>query len=304
MKYRIAVSVLSLMTAYVLCGCGKLFPPHTQKTTPLICSTKASAGGKETVVARVNDVVITLGDLSQEIQLFNSLVPESRPERKIITPEQKTDFLKRELLRRILLYQEALRRGLDKTEQMQYALERARQELMAVDLAQQETAQVEVAPTEIEDYYNKFKEELREPEERHIREIAVPTEIEAKDVLIELLKGADFATLAKERSRASSAAKGGDLGFLTKGKMFSQFDVVAFAENLEVGQYSNIFNGPDGYYIISLEAKRGGKQRSLSELWDDIKRTLLFVKQRQRLEELIGKLSREAKIEICAGAIQ
>ncbi|HTY45163.1 MAG TPA: peptidyl-prolyl cis-trans isomerase [Patescibacteria group bacterium] len=304
MKYRIAVSILSLMTAYVLCGCDKLFPPHTQKTTSLICNTKTSAAKEETAVARVNDTVVTVGALDQEVQLFNSLVPENRPERRIVTPEQKIDFLKRELLRRILLYQEALKKGLDKTVPMQRTLERAKQEILAVALVKQETAQVEVSSAEIEDYYNKFKAELKEPEERRVREIVVPTEVEAKDILIELLKGADFATLAKERSRSSSAAKGGDLGFLTQGKTFSQFDAVAFAESLEVGQYSNIFKGPDGYYIISLEAKRGGQQRSLSELWEDIKRTLSFVKQQQHLEELIAKLSREAKIEICEGAIQ
>jgi len=303
-KYRIAVSILSLMTAYVLCGCDKLFPPHTQKTTSLICNTKTSAAKEETAVARVNDTVVTVGALDQEVQLFNSLVPENRPERRIVTPEQKIDFLKRELLRRILLYQEALKKGLDKTVPMQRTLERAKQEILAVALVKQETAQVEVSSAEIEDYYNKFKAELKEPEERRVREIVVPTEVEAKDILIELLKGADFATLAKERSRSSSAAKGGDLGFLTQGKTFSQFDAVAFAESLEVGQYSNIFKGPDGYYIISLEAKRGGQQRSLSELWEDIKRTLSFVKQQQHLEELIAKLSREAKIEICEGAIQ
>jgi len=122
--------------------------------------------------------------------------------------------------------------------------------------------------------------------------------------LIQLLQGGDFATLAKEKSRSASSKQGGDLGFISKGKKFAQFDEVAFSDTLDVGRISNIFKGPDGYYIIKLEAKKGGKQKSLSELWDDIKRGLTFLKQQQRIEELIGKLSRDAKIEIYEGEIK
>jgi len=173
-----------------------------------------------------------------------------------------------------------------------------------MELVKDEAAKVEVSSAEIEDYYNKFKEQLKEPEERQIREIVVPTEAEAKDILIELLKGSDFAELARQRSKAPSASSGGDLGFLTKGKKFAQFDLVAFSETLEPGQYSNVFKGPDGYYIIKFEARRGGKVRSLSDMWEDIKRGLTFLKQQQRIEDLIGKLSQEAKIEVYEGEIK
>jgi hypothetical protein len=39
-------------------------------------------------------------------------------------------------------------------------------------------------------------------------------------------------------------------------------------------------------------------------MWDDISRGLVFLKQQQAIEELIGKLSREAKIEVSEGEIK
>ncbi|MBM3243965.1 MAG: hypothetical protein FJZ12_03930 [Candidatus Omnitrophica bacterium] len=177
-------------------------------------------------------------------------------------------------------------------------------QLLVLELIKNETDKIDVTSKEIEDYYNTFKDQLKEPEERQVREIVVNNEREANDILVSLLQGGDFATIAKERSKAATAKQGGDLGFIAKGKKFTQFDEVAFSDVLDVGRTSSVFKGPDGYYIIKLEAKKGGKQKSLSELWDDIKRGLTFLKQQQKIEELIGKLSRDAKIEVYEGEIK
>ena len=108
----------------------------------------------------------------------------------------------------------------------------------------------------------------------------------------------------RKRSRAPSSSKGGDLGYLKPGTKSRQFDAAAFSGSLEVGRISNIFKEPDGYYILKLEAKQWGKERTLSEMWDDIKRGLAFLKQQQAIDDLIGEISRESKIEIYEGVIE
>ena len=50
-----------------------------------------------------------------------------------------------------------------------------------------------------------------------------PTEDEAKAIEAELKKGADFAALAKEKSKDPGAADGGDLGYFTKDQMVPEF---------------------------------------------------------------------------------
>lgn len=285
-----------------LWGCEKfnLFNPkkvEPKKETPAMAV-------KGTIIAKVNNFPITLEDLNQEIEAYNAIVPADRPEAKITTREQKLNYLKNEMVRRALLYQEALNRGLDRNEDVLRALEKTKMDILVVELVREEAGKIDVTSKEIEDYYNTYKEQLKEPEERRIREIVVPTEQEAKDILIQLLQGANFATLAKERSKSPSAKDGGDLGFIPPGKKFVQFDTVAFSDTLDVDSVSQYFKGPEGYYILKLEAKRGGTQKSLSEMWDDIKRGLTFLKQQQRVEELISKLSRDAKLEIYEGEIK
>jgi len=286
----------------ILIGCEKLNflkPKKESQEKPKAIAVKG------TVIAKVNNLPITLEELNKEIDIYNNnIVPADKPELKITVRDQKINYLKNEIVRRTLLYQEALDRGLDRKEEVIQALEKTKQDLLVMELIRQEAEKVEVNSKDIEDYYNNYKDQLKEPEERRIREIAVPTEQEAKDILIQLLQGMDFTTLAKDRSKSLSAKDGGDLGFTQKGKKFSQFDTVAFSDTLEVGKFSNIFKGPEGYYILKLEAKRGGQQKSLSDMWDDIKRGLTFLKQQQRVEDLISKLSTKAKLEFYEGEIK
>jgi peptidyl-prolyl cis-trans isomerase C len=287
-------------------GCDKIKIPGSKKT-----ETAAEAKvmpvvpqAKGAIVARVNNIPIGLDDLNQEIEIYNANIPEEQPELKITTREQKINYLKNEVVRRTLLYQEALDRGLDRNEEVLSALEKAKMQLLVMEVVKQISDKVDVPSREVEEYYNAYKDQLREPEERQIREIVVSSEQGARDVLIQLLQGADFAALAKVNSIVPSAKDGGNIGFVSPGTKSTQFDSVAFSDSLEAGKISSIFKTPDGYCIIKLEAKRGGRQRSLSEMWDDIKRGLIFMKQQQIIEDMIGKLSRNAKIDIYEGEIK
>lgn len=290
-----------LLSSFILFGCEKLFP---KKAKPATSAPPPVAEVKGTIIARVNNQPITLEELNAEISSFNAYVPADKPEQKIDTLDKKLTYLKNEMVRRVLLAQAALDRGLERKEEVQKALESYKQNLLVAELVRSETASIEVSSSEIEDYYNRSKEQLKEPEERRIREIVVATESEVKDVLIELLKGTDFAALAQSRSIAASAKDGGDLGYIKKGTKSPQFDEVAFSSTLEANRASNYFKGPEGYYILKVEAKREGKAKSLSELWDEIKNGLTFLKQQQKLEELISKLSKEAKIEVIESAVK
>ncbi|MDD5566358.1 MAG: peptidylprolyl isomerase [Candidatus Omnitrophica bacterium] len=295
--------LLFFLSIFILTSCDKieLFKPKPaeKKQEPI-----AATIVKGTIIARVNNQPITLEELNEEIDAVNALVPADSPQDKITTPQQKIDYLKDKLVRRMLLYQEALTRGLDRKEDILLALEKTKQDLLVMELLRQEAEKIEVTSKEIEEFYNRYKEEMREPEERQVREIVVPTEQEAREILIQLLQGADFVSLARERSKATSAKEGGDLGYVTRGKRFTGFDEVVFSDTLELGKFSTILKGPDGYYIVKLEAKRGGKLRSVVEMWDEIKRGITFLKQQQKIDDLIGKLSSQGKIEVYQGAVK
>ncbi|TAN61417.1 hypothetical protein EPN16_03290 [bacterium] len=303
MAQNVKRALYLLMAVVILAGCEKLFSKKPAKDTTAAV-TPAATEVKGTLIAKVNNQPITLEELNEEVEGFNKYVPADKPDQKIDTRDKKIEYLKNEMVRRALLAQAAEDRGLARKEELQKALNNFKQNLLVAELIKVETESIEVTSSEIEDYYNQYREQLKEPEERSIREIVVAGESEAKDILIELLRGADFAALAQSRSIAPSKNDGGDLGYIKKGLKSPQFDEVAFSFSLDVGKTSNYFKGPEGYYILKLEAKREGKVKTLSDLWDDIKNGLKFLKQQKKVEELISTLSAKAKIEVIESAVK
>jgi hypothetical protein len=306
MKRNAFILASIVFFAVAFCGCGKVELPWVKKAP-----VKAEAPVAEeappvigTVIARVNNTPLTLEDLNQEVDAVNSMVSPDRPEDKIDTRDKKIKFLKDVLVQRQVLYQYALDEGLERKENVRRALEKGKEAILVAAASEDEANKIDVTSSEIQSYYDQYKEQLKNPEERHVLEILVSTEAEAKDVLIELLKGTDFAALAQQRSKAPSAQNGGDLGFIKPGARSPQFDAVAFSGNLGSGDYSSIFKTPEGYYILKIEGIKGGQQQQLSEIRENLKNLIKYVKYQERIKELIGKLSRDAKIEIYEGAVK
>jgi len=299
----ILFALVSLFLGSIL-GCDKIPFIAGKKKEVKVIPAPAAIEAKGAIIAKVNNIPVGLEDLNDEIDIYNANVPPDRPELKINTKEQKISYLRNEIIRRLLIYQNALDKGLDRSEEVRQAVEKNKRDILVVENIKEVTKNIDVSSKDVEDYYNTYKEQLKEPEERQVSEIVVGSEQNAKDIYIQLLQGADFGALAKSNSKSSSAKDGGDLGFISKGKKSTQFDAAAFSDSLEVGKISSIFKTPEGYCIVKLEAKRGGSQKPLSEMWDDIKRGLVFLKQQQAIEDLTGKLSREAKIEVYEGEIK
>lgn len=264
-----------------------------------------------TVVAKVGNFYISVEELNKDVEDFNKLVAQQGvSQNKLDTRDKKIAYLRNDLVRRYILYQEALDRGMERRDDIAKALENARMGLLVSELLREEIEKVDVSGKEIEDFYNQNKELLKEPEQRRILEIMTPSEEEAKQVNIEILKGGDFAGLAKQYSKAPTATKGGDLGFIAldmdakKRVRFDKFYEVAFAPTLEPGNISSIFKGPDGYYLIKLEGIKKSEAKSLSELRENIKSWLLFEKQQKAIADLASKISGQTKIEIFEGKVE
>ena len=76
------------------------------------------------------------------------------------------------------------------------------------------------------------------------------------EIYDELMKGADFASLAKEYSKdPGSASKGGDLGWFGFGMMVKEFQDAAFGLK-EIGEISKPFKTQYGYHIVKLLGKK------------------------------------------------
>jgi peptidyl-prolyl cis-trans isomerase C len=127
--------------------------------------------------------------------------------------------------------------------------------------------------------------------EVHARHILVETEAEAKAVEDELKKGADFAELAKKKSKDPGAADGGDLGFFTKDQMVPEFSAVAFT--LEPGKISDPVKSQFGWHIIKVEEKRNRKAPDFEQVKPQIETYVV----RKAQADYVTKLREGAKVE-------
>lgn len=305
-KFRIFL--ILLLVAFVGAGCENIEIPFL-KSKPKVTAAQPPAGA--VVVAKVGSFYVTKDDLNKWVDIYNaraSFLGIPKIENK--DRDKKVEYLREQVVSYYLLYQEALDRGLDRKEDLARTLEINKVDFLVTELQREEMEKIEVTSREIDDFYNKNKELLKEPEQRKIAEIVTKSEEEAKQVYIELLKGGDFASLAKQYSKAPTATNGGDLGFIRleldpkKRIRSDKFYEVAFSPSLETGGYSSIFKGPDGHYIIKLEETKKSEAKSLTELSDKIKSFLLFEKQQKAIANLADKLKGETKWEIYEGKVE
>ncbi|MDI3340983.1 MAG: peptidylprolyl isomerase [Sphaerobacter sp.] len=88
-------------------------------------------------------------------------------------------------------------------------------------------------------------------EQVHAAHILVATEAAALAIAEELRSGADFATVAKEKSAdTATAPNGGDLGWFPRGVMVAPFEEAAF--RLPVGEISQPVQTEFGWHIIKV----------------------------------------------------
>ena len=132
-----------------------------------------------------------------------------------------------------------------------------------------------VTEEEIQALYDEEVKNFRREEEIHARHILVKTEKEAKDLLVQLKAGADFAELADKKSLDENTS-GGDLGYFTKGMMIPEFGDVVF--DMKKGQLSNPIKTPFGWHVVLVEDKRLANPPSLDETRDDIKKAIMETK--------------------------
>jgi peptidyl-prolyl cis-trans isomerase C len=139
--------------------------------------------------------------------------------------------------------------------------------------------------------YEEASKQITGEEEVHARHILVETEDDAKAVKAELDKGADFAELAKKKSKDPGASDGGDLGFFTKDQMVPEFSQAAFS--LEPGKISDPIKSQFGWHIIKVEEKRKRKAPD----FDQVKSQIETYVTRKAQADYVGKLRDAAKVE-------
>jgi foldase protein PrsA len=131
------------------------------------------------------------------------------------------------------------------------------------------TKDLVITDEDLKAFFEENKDQYNTPEMVRASHILVDTEEEAKQIAQQLKDGADFATLATEKSTDTmSAAVGGDLDWFGRGQMVEPFENAAFS--LQVGQVSAPVKSDFGYHIIKLTDKKAAYEAVFEEVRADV----------------------------------
>lgn len=222
-----------------------------------------------------------------DIQLEMLRVPADK-RKEAFSSEDTVKSLSENLYVRRVLANEAAKAGMDKVPEVKAALQQARDRVLSdyklsqIDQAHQPSIQALEAFAQ--STYKADLKRFEEPELVRVRHILfrgadATVREQAQRALAELKSGGDFAAIAKERSNdPGSAAKGGDLGFVGRGRMVQAFEDAAFSLK-EPGELSPIIETQFGLHILKLEERRPAGVKPFEEvkesLMKEAQRTLL-----------------------------
>lgn len=135
------------------------------------------------------------------------------------------------------------------------------------------------------DLENLYAEQVKafEPKtEIHARHILLGSEAQAKDTLIQLQAGADFATLANQKSLDKNAPNG-DLGYFTKDMMIPEFAEAVF--KMKKGELSAPVKTAYGWHVIQVEDVRKTQAPSFESQKDILRQKAMERKLPQILQQ-------------------
>lgn len=248
----------------------------------LMASTSyAKDAPKDQVIATVNGVEITTVDA-------NLYLSSKRASQEPVNPAG----LIPELINREVLKQEAIKQGLDKDPEFKQAMEIQRTNMLVNSVLAGQVDQVDLTDTALRKEYDDqiSQSELKEYKARHI---LVESEADAKAIAKDLKGGANFETLAKEKSTGPSGPNGGDLGWFQAASMVPEFGIAL--KGMKKGETSQVpVKTQFGWHLIKLEDSR----KITPPTFEESKGRLKTILANKAVQKYLEKLRSKAKVEI------
>jgi len=289
----------------------------------LVSTVPALSGEK--VVARVNTSIITTRDLDEAI---DRLIPRatfhgnvSGEKRKELQEQALASLIERELL-----YQDAVSTGMkadrkiikerlggvrdrfQSKKEYNRALEEAgiteaqlsarieKEVLVEQYIEAAFNAPARMSEESLKKYYEENRSKFLQPASVRLRMISAKDEKKIKDAYAKVTSGEDFDAVASRMSEDNYRIKGGDIGYVHRGRIYPKLEDAAF--KMKKGEISGLLFEENTWFILKMEDSIPERQVLFEETKDKLRKEL----ERKRVAELkdqrILDLRQKAKIEI------
>ena len=241
---------------------------------------------KSVIVAKVGNETISLLDL----QAQKDAIPQLKDVDMKVVYNQLLDGM----INRKVILDAAKKVGIQNDPDVKRALKEAEESILVQNYL---TRQIDAkaTPSVLQALYQVELKNYTPQNEVRARHILVGTEKEAKDIIVKLKAGADFAALADQYSldKGPNGTNGGDLGYFTKDMMSPDFANAAFA--MKAGEFSaKPIKTPFGWHVIKVEDKRKAAPPSFESVAESLKATFA----QKEIPEIIRAEREKANVQV------
>jgi len=251
---------------------------------PAAAQIQAVNPASDPVVARVDGAPIHLSEVEDAVRAL----PEQF---RAMPPQVLFPIMIDQLISQRVLVAAARRLDLQNSPEVRARVARAEEEALQQAFLAREIAPLMTEAALRARYERDIASQPREAEVR-ARHILVQTETDARAIVAALQGGADFAALARERSRGPGAAEGGDLGFFKREEMPEAFAEAAFA--LAPGQFTATpVRTQFGWHVIKVEERREQPLPSFEQAAEELRRAII----EEAATGLVDRLRAQASVQ-------
>jgi peptidyl-prolyl cis-trans isomerase C len=265
---------LVIVGVVALAGCG-------QKTD----------GGK--TLATVDGEAITEKDYEMYLQMRQTR------QAPIADKAKEKEVVLNELVDRLLLTRRARELKLDQQPENRLLLKRVEENILAQALIKTTVQETSISDDDLKKRFTSELEKLHKTEYK-VSHILVEDENQAKDIIAQLKRGANFAQLARQKSIDKESGKnGGELGWVRQDMVVPEFFSAVTA--LKKGTNSETpAKSEYGFHVVRLHDSRPLQVPTVDQLManprakEDMARRL----RDERIQALVKDLREKAKIKI------
>lgn len=264
-----------------------------------------SAAQDDPIVAKIGDKNILVSDIDRIVSYAD---PEQQKALK--SSPQLKETLVGQYVQSMVIAQIAREKGFDKKPEVMEQMAIFIDNFLANEYIKKQFVQnITVSEGDITSYYDSRQEEFKTPEMVKVSHILFRFDAAAADAekkklrekaeatLKKIKAGEDFGKLASDLSDdAGSKTKGGDLGFISKGKTVKPFEDVAFS--LKPGDVSGVVETQFGYHILKVAEKKESSMQSFESVRERISQMLMQERVKSDVMSFIEKAMKEKNVVI------